>query len=116
MSEFSEVGKVLAIHDEQQVTDTFKKRNIWIETDSKYPQILEFQFVQDNCSKLNDFSKGENVRIHFDLRGRGYTNKEGKKMVFNSLQGWRIEKLGAEPKQEAAIPAQPEPQGDDLPF
>lgn len=114
-------GKIIAIHKEEVVSDKFKKRNIWIETIEQYPQTLEFQFVQDKTEILNNYKKDDVVEIGFNLRGRGWRNDKGEAKVFNTLQGWKINKVEAnqpEPTQQ-----QPQPtigdvidDSDSLPF
>ena len=116
MSEFKETGKVLAIREVEQISDSFKKRNIWIETQDQYPQTLEFQFVQDKVSVLDSYKKDDIVEISFNLRGRGYKNKEGKAMVFNTLQGWRIGKADSQEEQASNEPVKATSDDDGLPF
>jgi hypothetical protein len=38
---------------------------------------------------LNKFQVGQKVKIDINLRGKE-TVKDGKTMVFNTIQGWRI--------------------------
>ena len=70
--------------------------------------------------------EGDTVKISINLRGREWTNPQGETKYFNSIQGWRIEKLetGAPegmppvPPMEAFEPANDlnEEDHDDLPF
>ncbi len=119
-------GKILEIFDTQNVTDTFKKREFVIEyaDNSQYPQFLKFEMVQDRCDQLNDYQPGDEVVVHFDLRGRKWTDPQGNVKYFNSLQAWRLEKqqaAGPAPEDMPPPPAEegPLPAGndnDDLPF
>ena len=63
---------------------------------------------------LNEYKVDNNVKISINLRGREWINPEGKAVYFNTIQGWRIEKVTSEqtPTQE------PDPIGNDsgLPF
>ena len=104
-------GKIISIRPEEIVSDKFKKRNVWIETQEQYPQTLELQFVQDKTSILDRYKTGDIVEIAFNLRGRGFT-KDGKKMVFNTLQGWKINKVQQEQQQVSTTTVE----DDDLPF
>ena len=71
----------------------FRKREMVVTTDEQYPQMLLIEFVQDKCDALDNFKIGENVKVSINLRGREWINPEGEAKYFNSIQGWRIEKL-----------------------
>ncbi|MDJ0646070.1 MAG: DUF3127 domain-containing protein [Flavobacteriaceae bacterium] len=73
----------------------FRKREVVITTEEQYPQMLLVEFVQDKCDLLNNYEIGEPVKISINLRGREWINPEGEAKYFNSIQGWRIEKLQA---------------------
>ena len=112
MSEFKVSGVVLSIGEEQQVSATFKKRAIRIETDDKYPQIIEIFFVQDKTSLLNTYQVGETVEIKFNIRGN-----EWKERVFIELTGWFISRAGAAAGQSTKpAVANDFSEEDDLPF
>ena len=70
----------------------FKSRAVHVKTEEQFPQTLEIQFNQGNITLLNDLATGQKVKIAINLKGREY-EKEGKPVVFNSLLGWKIEKL-----------------------
>ena len=84
-------GKIKVIGNDEQVTDSFKKRQIVLTTEDQYPQDISIEFVQDKTELLNDFAVGQNVEIGINLRGREWINPEGVAKYFNSIQGWRIE-------------------------
>ena len=119
-------GKILEIFDTQNVTDTFRKREFVIEyaDNSQYPQFLKFEMVQDRCDQLNDYQPGDEVVVHFDLRGRKWTDPQGNVKYFNTLQAWRLEKqqaTGPAPEDTPPPPAGEGPvpdssENDDLPF
>lgn len=112
-------GKAIHIGQTQQVTDNFRKRVIWIETDGQYPQQIEVQFSQDGCDKLDPISKNDMVTIEADLRGKGYRKQNGEPAVFNTISGWKISKQGAteQPKQQSyGLPEPSQTLDDDLPF
>ena len=104
----------------------FRKRELVITTEEQYPQHLLIEFVQDKTDLLNNFQVGDQVNISINLRGREWINPEGQAKYFNSIQGWRIEKVGA-PSAEGMPPVPPadafepateikEEDYDDLPF
>jgi len=121
-------GKVKVINAEQQVSASFKKRELVVTTDEQYPQHIMIEFTQDKCDLLNNYNVGEAVKVSINLRGREWVNPQGETKYFNSIQGWRIEKLQAEapaaqqmppmPVAEAFAPATDfkEEEHDDLPF
>jgi hypothetical protein len=107
-------------------TNGFRKREIVITTEEQYPQHILVEFVQDKCDLLNAYKVGETVKININLRGREWVNPQGETKYFNSIQGWRIEKVnvnteGLENAKEV-IDGAFEPAGDlnedpnDLPF
>ena len=71
----------------------FRKREVVVTTEEQYPQHIMIEFTQDKCDLLNSYTVGEPVRISINLRGREWVNPQGETKYFNSIQGWRIEKL-----------------------
>jgi len=78
----------------------FRKREVVITTDEQYPQHIMIEFTQDKCDLLNNYTVGEPVKVSINLRGREWVNPQGETKYFNSIQGWRIEKAGAEAPQQ----------------
>ncbi|TPG61723.1 DUF3127 domain-containing protein [Hymenobacter nivis] len=106
-------GRLIEIFDEQQISEKFRKREFVLEVqDGQYPEQIKFQLVMDKTSLVDQFKVGDEVKIAFNLRGRGY-NKNGQMMYFTNLEAWRIEPAGAaqggggnygggQPQQQAA--------------
>lgn len=103
----------------------FRKREVVVTTEEQYPQHILIEFVQDKCDLLNNYGVGQPVKIGVNLRGREWVNPQGETKYFNSIQGWRIENLAAQPQGGAPVPPadQFEPASDmnddhydDLPF
>jgi len=86
MSELKQKGTIEVLQDTEQISDKFKKRTVVLNTGGDYPQSVPFEFVQGNVDKLDGFGVGEEVTIHFNLRGQAYNGK-----YYPSLQGWKIE-------------------------
>src|ERR1035437_3210837 len=94
-------GKIKKIEEVQQITEAFKKRNIWVETfeNPTYPQVLEVSLTQKNVDLLDNTKNskhkvGDEVKIHINLRGRVNAGKDGKPdRVFNSIEAWRFESV-----------------------
>jgi translation initiation factor IF-3 len=95
-------GRVKLINPEQQVSASFKKRELVVTTDEQYPQHIMIEFTQDKCDLLNNYKPGDEVKVSINLRGREWINPQGEAKYFNSIQGWRIERAQAE------APAQPQ--------
>lgn len=121
-------GKIKVISAEQQVSASFKKRELVVATEEQYPQFISINFVQDKCDILNNFKVGEPVKVAINLRGREWVNPQGETKYFNDIQGWKVERMAAEaatsgqmapmPAAEAFAPATDfkEEEHDDLPF
>ena len=87
------VGKIKMIDTTKVVgTSGFKKRDVVVTTDEKYPQDILVQFVQDGCDLLNGFKVGESVTIGINLKGREWMNAKAELVYFNTIQGWNIKK------------------------
>lgn len=123
------LGRIKVINPEQQVSATFKKRELVITTDEQYPQHIIMDFVQNKTDLLNQYHVGEQVKVSINIRGREWVSPQGETKYFNTLQGWRIEKVSADaPAQPGAMPPMPakeafepatnfnEEEHDDLPF
>jgi hypothetical protein len=126
-------GRIKVIGEVLQVTDSYKKRDLVITTDEQYPQHISIEFAQDKTSLLDNRLIGEEVKVSINIGGREWTNPQGEVKYFNSIKGWRIEKLEAEnqtqptPEPQSAQTSQSAPQPpqnnqntdeekDDLPF
>ena len=113
-------GKLHKIFETEQKTDTFQTREFVIETqDGNYTQYVKFQLTQERCQMADTFSEGQEINVHFDLRGREWQGK-----YFTNLNAWRLEPVsGQEPvsaEMPDGFPEEPqEPEAgmdDDLPF
>ena len=87
----------------------FRKREVVVTTDEKYPQHIMVEFTQDKCDILNNYQVGQSVKIAINLRGREWVNPQGETKYFNSIQAWKIEGL-------EQVSQTQEEQSDDLPF
>ncbi len=123
-------GRVKVINPEQQISASFKKREIVVTTEEQYPQPIMVEFTQDKCDLLNSVQVGDEVKISINIRGREWVSPQGETKYFNSIQGWRIEKVTTQnvgaTGQSAPMPTQQfapatntnftEEDPDDLPF
>lgn len=90
-------GKVYEVSPTVQVTESLKKRELILEyiENPQYPEYLKFEAIQDRCALLDNVKVGDDVEVFFNLKGRPWTDKTGKKSYFNSLQLWRVNALAA---------------------
>lgn len=127
-------GTVKKISEIQTFASGFQKREMVILTEEQYPQPINVEFLQEKGDLLNNLKEGDKVKIGINLRGREWTSPQGEVKYFNSIIGWRVEKLDgtnnfnepteaapvqrAEPASEVAKGENPfgNEEDDDLPF
>ena len=109
-------GKLHRTFDTEQKTDKFRAREFVLEVeDGQYPQLVKFQLTQDKCELLDSHNEGDELTVHFDLRGREWNGK-----YFTNLNAWRIESATA--GNQPAPPPMDEPPPpsaqdyDEIPF
>jgi hypothetical protein len=104
-------GTIKRISATQNVSDKFSKREfVVMVADDKYPQYIQLEMHQDNCSKLDGLAEGQDVACEINLRGREWTSPAGEVKYFNTLVCWKIEAVGGVPKKESNN------ESSDLPF
>ncbi|MFM2101150.1 MAG: hypothetical protein RIR05_136 [Bacteroidota bacterium] len=121
------IGLLKVKFDTQVVSDRFKKREFVLTTEpsGNYPQHVSFQLTQDKCTVLDGYHEGDEIKVHFNLRGREWNGPQGIK-YFNTLEAWRIEKINSAgpssaassntgSSQSAPVSGTPE-DADDFPF
>ena len=118
-------GTVKKVGDIQEISASFQKRELIIQTNEQYPQVLCIEFVQDKTALLDSVQEGSVLEVHINIRGREWTNPKGETKYFVSLQGWKIEIEAAttSPAPKKTTPSAPTSEGiganvpdDDLPF
>lgn len=116
-------GKVHEISPVQNVTETFKKRELVVEyaENPQYPEYIKFEALQDKVNLFDAVKVGDQVEVFFNLRGRPWTDRNGKTSYFNTLVVWRINVLSGTQEESAPQFAPPidissAPEDDDLPF
>lgn len=108
-------GKIKSVGNTENKSAKFSVRTFVLELEGKYPELVEFQLVNNNTVLIDPFSVGDEIEVDFNLKGREYNGR-----VYNSLQAWKIAGE-AKPKNEPTPKAEV-PQGesknseDDLPF
>ncbi|MGF1531776.1 MAG: DUF3127 domain-containing protein [Puniceicoccaceae bacterium] len=119
-------GKIKEIFEEQTFSSGFNKREFVITTDEdKYPQDISFECLKDKVSLIENLSKGQEVTVSFDIRGREWNGR-----YFVNLNAWKIESKGEgggeadapipstnrPPLKRSATPQSGEIDDDEVPF
>ena len=82
--------------DEQVVSEKFRKRDfVLTDNSSQYPQHISMQLTQDKCRLMDNYNVGDEIKVHFNLRGREWTSPKGEVKHFNTIDAWRIEGNGS---------------------
>lgn len=106
---------------EVKVSEKFKKREFVLTDNAQsYPQEILFQLTQDRCSLIENDKVGDELTVHFLLKGRSWKNPQGELKFFNSLDVFRVEskKSASSSSQDPSLSNEtlvPTPD-DDLPF
>ena len=119
-------GKVHEISEVITVSEKFKKRELVVEyaENPSYPEYVKFEALQDKVNLSDNLKVGDQIELFFNLRGRPWTDKNGKTQYFNTLSVWRLNVLGASEAAAATpeyappvdIAADPGTEDSDLPF
>ena len=84
-------GKLHRIFNTEQKSEKFRAREFVIEiVDGNYTQMIKFQLTQDKCEMIEEHKEGDEITVHFNLRGREWNER-----FFTNLDAWRIESAGA---------------------
>lgn len=101
---FEVKGKLHKIFPTEQKSASFSAREFVIELPGQYTNFVKFQLTQDRCSLIEAYNEGDEINVHFDLRGREWQGK-----YFTNLNAWRIEAGAAQAPQQQA-PGSPDNQ------
>ena len=111
-------GKLHKVFPSENKSGSFQAREFVIEVESgQYSQLIKFQLTQERCDLIESYSEGEEIQVHFDLRGREWDGK-----YFINLNAWRLNRPSTEKTEDVKTAAQEEvstlPDGsfNDLPF
>lgn len=131
-------GKLVEKMETQQVSEKFRKREFVILRVEETPtwtneDYIKFQLTQDRCDLMDAYELNEEIKVHFNIRGRKW-EKDDRVSFFTNLEAWRIERAAAQmapppPMQQPQTVQQPAQQAtpataqapaqdyaDDLPF
>jgi len=88
------IGKVHSLGESITVSASYEKRELVVKTDEQYPQFISIEFSQGKCNEILDtLSLNQDVKVGINLRGREWVNPAGESKYFNTIQGWKVDKL-----------------------
>lgn len=120
-------GKIVDIGETQSFgAKGFTKRKFVVmeDSDSKYPNEVEFTCTKDRCEVLDGFSKGQHVNIRFAVSGRRWDGPKGLRFFLElnpvSISAADSDGAASSVPPPATAPdaatAEPSPDPMDLPF
>lgn len=120
-------GKVKVVGSTVVISEKFSKREFVVVDDTNmYPQDIQFQLTQDKCNLIDSLVIGDEVEVSFNLNGREWVNPKGESKFFNTLDVWKISKIGSNAVKDAqgqgfepkasVMPIAEEVESSDLPF
>lgn len=104
-------GTIKVIAEPVKVSDKFTKQQLvlTIDEDTKYPQDIAIEFVNDKLSLVAKQKVGDKVAVGVNLRGNEYNGK-----YYNNIVGWKVANIiNNEVTNTQQNPAR---EGVDLPF
>jgi single-strand DNA-binding protein len=108
MEELKAKGTIHHLGEARQVSEKMNIREFVLSIGDKYPQLVQFQAVNERVKFLDGAKVGQECEVKFDLRGREYNGK-----FYVSLNAWDIRI--AKPASAPSNPISDEID-DDLPF
>ena len=117
--------KLIEIMKLIEISENFKKREFIVEYSSNpsYIENIKFELIQDRCNILDDFEIGDQIKVEFDLKGRKWSDPNGKVRYFNTLRAWKISKVlsideskNDDNQIDSLEPHENKNNDDDLPF
>jgi hypothetical protein len=107
MEELKAKGTIHLLGEAKQVSEKMNIREFVLSIGDKYPQLVQFQAVNERVKFLETSRVGQECEVKFDLRGREYNGR-----YYVSLNAWDIR------IESAAAPSKPisDEIDDDLPF
>ena len=105
-------GTIVKIYETETKGESFRVRDFVIKANDggQYDNFVKFQTTQDRTSIVDDYSEGDEIKVHFDLRGRQWQDK-----YFTNLNAWRVERVGDASRPAVATTAPSFPSADEEP-
>jgi hypothetical protein len=101
MSNYTIEGRVISIGQTEIKSEKFSVRKFVIDDQApEYANLHEFQLANAKTELADKFSIGNQVRVHFNLRGRAWTSPSGEVKYFSSLDAWKVDILSGASEQQ----------------
>ena len=83
-------GTLVKKYETETKGESFRVRDFVIKANDggQYDNFVKFQTTQDRTAIIDDYNEGDEIKVHFDLRGRQWQEK-----YFTNLNAWRVESL-----------------------
>ncbi|MFT4685593.1 MAG: hypothetical protein ACJATN_000812 [Neolewinella sp.] len=83
-------GTLVKKYETETKGESFRVRDFVIKANDggQYDNFVKFQTTQDRTAIIDDLNEGDEIKVHFDLRGRQWQEK-----YFTNLNAWRVEKV-----------------------
>ncbi len=111
---FAISGKLHKKFDTEQKTPTFSVRDFVIEiNENNYINYIRFQATGDYTGIIDPYNEGDEINVHFNLRGREWNGK-----YFTNLNAWKVEAVStgqADTFPEDNFENHPFPEVEELP-
>ncbi|MEP6616694.1 MAG: DUF3127 domain-containing protein [Ginsengibacter sp.] len=90
-------GRLLAKYDTIQRSESFKTREFVVEkiediAGRTVTNYVKFQCVQDKTLMLDRLQPGDEIKVHFNIKGSKW-EKDGRTNYITNLDAWRIEQI-----------------------
>ncbi|NJB86946.1 hypothetical protein GGR26_002723 [Lewinella marina] len=87
---FEITGTLVKKYETETKGESFRVRDFVIKANDggQYDNFVKFQTTQDRTAIIDDFNEGDELKVHFDLRGRQWQDK-----YFTNLNAWRVEAM-----------------------
>ncbi len=89
---FEITGTLVKKYEVETKGESFRVRDFVIKANDggQYDNFVKFQTTQDRTSIVDDLNEGDEIKVHFDLRGRQWQDK-----YFTNLNAWRVEAVSS---------------------
>ncbi|PPK84742.1 uncharacterized protein DUF3127 [Neolewinella xylanilytica] len=96
---FEITGELVKKYETETKGESFRVRDFVIKANDggQYDNFVKFQCTQDRTAIIDQYNEGDEIKVHFDLRGRQWQDK-----YFTNLNAWRVE---ASSSDNASAPA-----------
>ena len=104
---FEITGTLEKKYETETKGESFRVRDFVIKANDggQYDNFVKFQCTQDRTAIIDQFNEGDEIKVHFDLRGRQWQDK-----YFTNLNAWRVEAMAG--GNDAAPAANSDAPGD----